>query len=452
MASNNKPNVLSEEFLMDLFRTAMEDKRVLSAICQHVETRYMPDRDSIALLKVLKQYFLKSNEIPTYSLIRERLSESRGAVELFEDIYDSASKLQTQECLDMLEEYIKRTRFLETYKELGVVYNKEGYDATMRKLSAYDEWQSTFSLTDDGYVDIVATFSDRFFNNRAQHNAQKDMPQVSRFYIDELDARNAGRDLRGQLTYILATTGVGKSHAIRWIGRNACMDGLSVLHFQLEGSAKEVENAYSASLVFCSSYRYEHGTLRDADMTRMIKELEDVSGHLFVKSYPKFNAHVSTINIKDGIGEFRKKYKISPDIILIDSADLLTDASGRQYDERGERHKRVRVANDLKDLAADENVWICAAYQSTIENPEWVNDEKNVFTEYNIAEAKGLSRPLTHLITLNQSSNEYREQTMRINVAKSRFFKKGDVFKIATDYDNEMFYDRTRTMNINKTR
>ena len=102
-------------------------------------------------------------------------------------------------------------------------------------------------------------------------------------------------------------------------------------------------------------------------------------------------------------------------------------------------------------MAADENIWIVATYQSTVEDPQWLNDEKNVFTEYNTAEAKGLSRPLTHLITLNQSSSEYKEQTMRINVAKSRFFKKGDVFKIATDYNNEVFYDRTRTMNISKT-
>ena len=91
-------------------------------------------------------------------------------------------------------------------------------------------------------------------------------------------------------------------------------------------------------------------------------------------------------------------------------------------------------------------------YQSTIENPEWLNDEKNVLTEYNTAEAKGLSRPLTHLITLNQSANERREHTMRINVAKSRFFERGEAFKIATDYENEVFYDRTRTMNINKVR
>ena len=89
-------------------------------------------------------------------------------------------------------------------------------------------------------------------------------------------------------------------------------------------------------------------------------------------------------------------------------------------------------------------------YQSTIENRDWLNDEKNVLTEFNTAEAKGLARPMTHLITLNQSDRERKEHTMRLNVAKSRFFEKGEPFKIATDYDNEQFYDQVRTMNINK--
>ena len=60
-----------------------------------------------------------------------------------------------------------------------------------------------------------------------------------------------------------------------------------------------------------------------------------------------------------------------------------------------ERAKRIAVANDLKDLAADEQVWMVVTYQSTIEDRDWLNDERNVLTEYNCSEAKGLSRP-TH--------------------------------------------------------
>lgn len=88
-------------------------------------------------------------------------------------------------------------------------------------------------------------------------------------------------------------------------------------------------------------------------------------------------------------------------------------------------------------------------YQATIENRDWLNNENNVLTEYNCSEAKGLARPCTHLISLNQSSAERQEDVMRLHIAKARFFKKGDTIKIATDYDNEVFCDFQRTFSLN---
>ena len=429
----------------------MDDAYVLSIVYQHVKSEHLPDRDSIALFKALKRYYGQYKKVPSYSAMREAVSENRGAINLLNDIYDNAGGLEVNECVHLIEEYLKRVTFQKAYKEAGDAYNKEGYEQASKVLNNYVEWERSFSLTDAEFTDVVSTFKERFYRNQTQASSQKNARPITRFYIDELDVRNEGQNLRTQLTCFLAATGVGKTHAARWIGRNACLDGLNVLHFQLEGSRAEVENAYSASLVLCNTFKYETGTIRESEIERMAKELEDVSGKLFVRSYPKFNCQVSTLDIQEGIAEFKKKYGIQPDVIIIDSMDLLTDASGRKYGENGERHKRIAVANDLKDLAADENVWIVVTYQSTVENQEWINDEKNVLTEYNTAEAKGLARPLTHLITLNQSSNERKEHVLRINVAKSRFFEKGDVFKIATDYRHERFYDRERTLNINKT-
>jgi hypothetical protein len=178
--------------------------------------------------------------------------------------------------------------------------------------------------------------------------------------------------------------------------------------------------------------------------------VEQYAGSITVRSFPRFNARVSSLDIKNGIAEYRKINGHSPDVVIIDSMDLLTDASRRNWGAEHERSKRIAVANDLKDLAADESVWMVVTYQATIENREWLNDEKNVLTEYNCSEAKGLARPCTHLISLNQTANERMENTMRIHVAKSRFFKKGDTFKIATDYDNEIFFDARRTLTMRR--
>ena len=266
-----------------------------------------------------------------------------------------------------------------------------------------------------------------------------------------LDALNAGRNLRGQLTCFLASTGVGKSHIAKWIGVRADIDdGLHVLHFQLEGSEEEALNAYSGGLISRNAYYYERGKISDTEMRHLEKLVASYAGSITVRSYPRFNAQVSTLDIKNGISEYRKLKGYNPDIVIVDSMDLLTDANRRSWGADHERAKRIAVANDLKDLAADEKVWMVVTYQSTIEDREWLNDERNVLTEYNCSEAIGLARPCTHLVSLNQSSAERKENVMRLHVAKSRFFKKGDTIRIATDYDNEVFYDGQRTLNLNR--
>ena len=73
-----------------------------------------------------------------------------------------------------------------------------------------------------------------------------------------------------------------------------------------------------------------------------------------------------------------------------------------------------------------------------------------MLTEYNCSEAKGLARPCTHLVSLNQSSAERKENVMRPHVAKAGSSRRGDTIRIATDYDNEVFYDGQRTLNLNR--
>ena len=451
MAKQNNPNVLTEEFLMDMFGACLKNSFILAIVMQNLQTDYLPDRDFINLFRALKKYYDEYQKIPPHSILCQMVNDKRSTARLLSQISEGTNDIEQDELLKQIEDYIKRVKFQMAYKDAGDLYNKSEYEEASDKMVKYSEWLATFSLCSSEFVDVVNTFDTRFVENRRRHNASNKRSPITRFYIDELDARNNGRDLRTQLTCFMAPTGVGKSHIARWVGKCACqIDGLNVLHFQLEGSRDEVVNAYSASLVGCNSFKYETGTLRDSDFERMKELLKDTSGKLFVKAYPKFNARISTIDIRNGIHDFKKHYGIIPDVIIVDSMDLLIDSSGRKYTENGERHKRIAVANDLKDIASDEQVWLVGTYQSTIENREWLNDEKNVLTEFNTAEAKGLARPLTHLITLNQSDRERKEHTMRLYVAKSRFFEKGDPIVIATDYNNETFYDRVRTMNLNK--
>lgn len=441
---------LNENFLYDLYYCVFKYESVCTTVVQYMEDEYLPDITFQQLHRLIAKYYLEYKSAPSMAVIQQTPSIDYGVVSLAEEVRSSDDVKSVDAVIDMFGEFIKNVKLQSSYKKIGELYNSNDQEKAQKVMVDYADWISEFSLKDSRFVDVAATFSIRYEENkqRAENRDNDGLAPVTRFYIDELDNRNQGRDLRKQLTCLLAATGVGKSHAARHIGVGACRDGLHVLHFQLEGSEEEVLDAYSGALVERSAYNFERGKFSELEITKLMQKISSFFGSVVVRAFPRFNNQVSTIDIKNGITAYVKKYGRHPDLVIIDSLDLLTDSSKKSWDAAHERSKRIAVANDLKDLAGDENVWIVATYQATIENRDWLNDEKNVLTEFNCAEAKGLSRPCTHLISLNQSDAERRENTMRLNIAKSRFFSKGEPFKIATDYDNEVFYDKARTLSI----
>ncbi|KAA6302896.1 MAG: hypothetical protein EZS26_001066 [Candidatus Ordinivivax streblomastigis] len=446
-------NPLSAEFLYELYSTAIRVDAVCGILVHHMQKEYLPDRSFQKIQDVLSNHYRTYKVPPSYAILSQTFSNDYDAIELVNTFRECESEENPEVIIDMLESYIKGVKLQSVYTEVGKLYNQREQKKAEEQLRDYAEWLSGFTLKTSAFIDVAKTFSTRFQQNRQkeQESIQSGLKQVTRFYIPDIDELNGGRNLRGQLTCFLASTGVGKSHIAKHIGIRANMDdALHVLHFQLEGSEEEALNAYSGGLISKNAFYYERGKISDFEMQRFEEMIKQFAGSIVVRSFPRFNARISSLDVKNGIAEYRKINSHSPDIVIIDSMDLLTDASRRVWGAEHERSKRIAVANDLKDLAADEKVWMVVTYQATIENREWLNDEKNVLTEYNCSEAKGLARPCTHLISLNQSSAERQEDMMRIHIAKSRFFKKGDTFKIATDYDNEIFYDRERTINIRR--
>lgn len=451
--SSTRKNPLSAEFLYELYATAIRYDPICNILVGHMNKEYLPDRSFQRIQEVFVNHYKTYKQAPSYAVLSQTFSKDYDSIELINTFREYEGEQNPEIVIDMFEDYIKGVRLQAVYAEVGKLYNQNKQKKAEEKLKEYAEWLSGFTLKSTSFIDVAKTFRQRFDRNQ-QHELEihrSGLREVNRFYIPDLDELNNGRSLRGQLTCFLASTGVGKSHVAKYIGIQAnVVDALHVLHFQLEGSENEALNAYSGGLVSKNAFYYERGRISDLEMKRFEQLVESYSGSITVRSFPRFNTRVSSLDIKNGIAEYRKLNGYGPDVVIIDSMDLLTDASGRIWGAEHERSKRIAVANDLKDLAADENLWMVVTYQATIENREWLNDEKNVLTEYNCSEAKGLARPCTHLISLNQSSNERSEDLMRLHIAKSRFFRKGETFKIATDYDNEVFFDAPRTLSLRK--
>lgn len=442
-------NVLTEGFLAELYNAAITDNYMCSVVTTYMRDEYLPDQQYQQLTAALRRYFHDYKTAPGYGILEQMVSNSRAVTELVEEIHESSDDTDMDGLRDQYESYLKLVRFKKIYKEIGKMYDDGDGMKAINAMSIESKELSTFTLKPDEFVDVAGTFDDRLRDNKAKYADATRKRPVNCFFIDELDELNAGRNLRTQLSVFFAMSGVGKSHLARWEGsNNAYVGGHNVLHIQLEGAASETLDAYQAGLIHSQAFAFENGHINQHLIDQFHKQIKDYSGTLKVKAYPKFGKEISTIDVRNDCEKYKEKYGYYPDVLIIDSMDLLTDSSGKSWDNKSLRFKRIAVANDLKDLAAEIDAWVIATYQATIENQETVNDEKFVLNGYNLSEAKGLQRPCTHLISLNQSRNEDKENTMRLYVAKSRFFKKSEPFRICTDFEHECFYSRERTLNL----
>lgn len=448
MAKKNE-NVLTEGFLAELYNAGITDSYICSVIVTHMKDEFLPDQQYQQLTAILRTYYHDYKCAPKYGVMEQMASRSKAVSELIDEIREVSTDTDIDGLRDQFESYLKLVRFKKIYKDIGKMYeNGEGMKAiTAMQKEAKD--LSAFTLKPDDFVDVAGSFDERLRDNKERYNDETRHKPVNSFYIDGLDELNQGRDLRKQLSVFFAMSGVGKSHLIRWEGMNcAYVGGYNVLHIQLEGAESETLDAYQAGLIGAQAFAFENGKIGQHQIDQFHKQIKDYAGTLKVKAYPKFGKEISTIDVRNDCEKYKEKFGYYPDVLLVDSIDLLTDSSGKSWDNKSLRFKRIAVANDLKDLAGELNMWVCASYQATIEDQKIVDDENFVLNGYNLSEAKGLQRPCTHLISLNQSRKEYKENTMRLYVAKSRFFKKSEPIKIVTDFEHEVFYNRVATLNL----
>ncbi len=443
-------NVLTDEFLAELYNAAIEDDKMCSSVCKYMEDEMLPDKYYQMLNNAIKGYFKKYRTAPHYNMLKQILSESRAVSDLLNEIKDLASGASVEGIMEQFEKYLKIVKFKNVYKEIK---NKFENGDKMEAISMFETEGvnlKQFSLMREQNVDVAATLVDRYLKNK-QRRTEVDSSKllVGNFYIDGIDVVNRGRNLRSQLAVCIAKSGVGKSHFARHIGVNAAyVGGLNVLHIQLEGSSNEVMDAYSASILKVDSFDYEMGNLNSHIFEMFERQLQEMKGTLEVRSFAKFSTHPTTIDVYNAIMEFKDRHKNYPDIVIIDSLDLLGDSSGKKYAPKETRFQIINSARDLKDMANEFDCFVFATFQATVEDTQWVNNEKNVLTSYNTAECKGLDRPTSWFMSLNQSENEYEENTMRIHISKVRFGKKNVTIKICTDFAHECFYDRVRTLNL----
>lgn len=441
--------MLSTDFLDELFYSCFKYKNTMAAVANNMKMEFMPTPDYKAILMVMVNHYKEHGEAPTFGMASQMLSGNEEAKYLINDIRDEIDYTINQDLLfKRMEEFILEVKAIDMYEKVGKLFSSSKKSQGIDEIRKFSEWSNSFSLSSEKFTKVISTLGARHAQNKKnqddiKNNSIKSKP-VTSMYIDFLDNVNQGRDLRGQLICFEASSGVGKSHCSKHVGKSMALDGYNVLHIQLEGSEQECLDAYSGAIMSRNSFTFTKGGFSNEEFEIIMEGLKDVEGEIDVRSYEKFSDNVTTSVVDQSIYDYYKANDCYPDTLIIDSMDLLSSTNYRGSEER---LKRLQVCQDLKNIATEYNIAIILTTQSRIMPDDWRNDPDNYLTEDHLAEGKGTARPLTWLISLNRTKDEEEVNHMRLFIAKARFGKISNrACKIVTDYDNEVFYDRNKSL------
>lgn len=445
---------LNVSFLNELFKLCFRKKEVIEACCQYLEYHYIPIESYKKVWKALHDYYKTNDRLPTIGLISQSFSvrskNNEEALKVLSQIKETTIT-NMDDILEKLEEYIKKSMFVEMYDKLADLYDNEEQEKAYLLVREKSEELVHFSIRSNifYYERVFSDFEKRYSLRKLRKEMGEDGILKVPFSIDELDDVTFGGPDKTDTFLFLAQSGVGKTKLLRWIGMNAARKGFNVLHFQGEGSKQECLNGYDAMWTGQSIYDIEFGNINPLLYERLKKILSEMAqdkGEVYVQAYEQFE----TASLRDArkvIVDFEKVYGLLPDLILFDYFELFDPGDGKTYQVSEERQRREALSQKMKNLAIEFNTRIGTATSASTVHPEKLDDPGFVMTRYDISEFKGALKPFSYFITMNQTRDEYDAGIMRLYCDKLRKSKANQTIKIYQNYKHDRFYDRKRTLN-----
>ena len=276
------------------------------------------------------------------------------------------------------------------------------------------------------------------------------------FGISPLDIQTYGGVDKSDTVLFIARSGVGKSTFLKTIGMRACRMGFNVLHVQLEGTREEAIDKYTQIWTAQKYMDVKYGDLKLSEeeklrLKKILKHMDALQRDIYVYASESFDT-VSMRDVRDLVIKYQKERGALPDLLIIDSLDLLDPGDGLKYGYNTEavKARKENVAKKMKNLSSEfKTIRIITADQaSDIPKEQW-NDPDWYMTRHNISGAKNLPNAFSYVFTLNQTEAEQNNNIMRIYIDKLRNYKpESRKIKFATAYEYGKAYDAKRTKEL----
>ena len=226
--------------------------------------------------------------------------------------------------------------------------------------------------------------------------------------VPELDQKmilNGGLGA-GELGFVVAATGVGKTHCLIHFGAAAIKIGKNVVHYTFELNERMVGIRYDSHLTDIPSLEcYD----RQDEIQKYFKDNTGTLGRLIVKYFPTGQASCETLRAH--IEKLHNKGFI-PDMVVVDYAGIMRSTE-KETDML--RLKLKQVCEDLRLFAGDTQLPVWTAIQSNREG-----STADVIDLTNLAESYGQAHVADFVLGLSRQSAQKSTGFGNIFIAKNR--------------------------------
>lgn len=280
---------------------------------------------------------------------------------------------------------------------------------------------------------------DYFNTYEERYDRKKIILETGDVFVTGFDGVDEGLSMgglaRGELGAVTAPPGTGKSIMLANMTKANLDRGKIVLYISLEIDKDKCADRFDALFANPSPFSHNNGigiknlhenkeTVFDA-LREYVSDKDD-KRLLLIKQFPMgqmsisdFKAYHSQVCMLD----------FHPDLIIIDYVGEIKDYPGYQTWE-----SKQRIIRDLKGYAVESKVCILTALQPEGRAKEVVK-LGGVIDDENLADAKGQSRPLDALWSINQLKEERECNLARLYVAKHRDGKAKYEVHVEFDYN-----------------
>lgn len=402
------------EFQAKCILCLLKEDKFIDQIFDILNVDYFETDANKWIVEKIKQYYIKYKSTPTSGVFKVELNSVENEVlktTINEQLKIIAGKAKETDLPYIKEQFLEfcRNQKLKNAIISSVDYLKLGQYESIK--NAVDEAMKAGlerNIGHDYFADIDVRMSEM---------ARHVIPTGWEPMDDLLDGGLA----KGELGFVVAPAGSGKSWLLAHLGVEAMKQGKNVMHFTLELNENYVGLRYDSC--------FTKITFQDvrSKVLEVKQKIEKIPGKLFIKFFP-----IKTIaaqSLKMHIERVQMLTGVKIDLIVVDYADLLrpltAERNSNSYSEAGSVYEELRaVAGELQIP-----VWSASqAHRSA--------HEADTIQAHNVADSYRKIMTGDFVFSLSRKSDDKTSNTARIHVIKNRFGADGMTFPTYFDSSN----------------